>query len=602
MTDANLRAGFCLAALAATLVACGGGGSSPPLRVSPTSSPTASATASVAPSVAATATPSGTPTFSASPPAGFAVVQITLSDSTTDTSTARRPEFLSTSTNSFTVTVGSQTTVAACAARSGTSCYTELDAPVGSDAFTIVTYDQAGGAGNALSRTTVTATITAGEVNSVNVSPEAIVASATLAASPGPLTGGTAGTAQLSLAAYDADGNAITGSAPYANSITVTNGDTSGASSLSAAAFTAPGQTITFTYSGNSAAAPITISAAGSGVSSIASLIVVSRTPATVTYFPLPAPSPSGAVAAYPLTITVGPDGNLWIAGQVCPASHAQCSGYLDQMTTAGTGTASYAFPLAAYPTVGRLTTGPDGALWILNTTYPATLDGYVDRVTTSGVASAYPTPPAEGVAGLGGTLTPGAIITGPDGNLWATGDGLFRILPNGTITEIDILPVGQTSSGIVAGPDGNIWTIIAGSSGYTIVRVNPSTGALTSVAATASSGSMVVGSDGNIWFLEAGGIGKITTGGTVTTYSISGIDPEADLVSGPDGDIYTRQVNTQQPTQPDSIIQINTAGQVTQTYALTVQVASLCVGPDGALWFVPSQTSTPAPVGRLAP
>ena len=73
----------------------------------------------------------------------------------------------------------------------------------------------------------------------------------------------------------------------------------------------------------------------------------------------------------------------------------------------------------------GAITTGPDGNLW--ETDYL----GSTDQTSTSGTTTRY-----------GGIYTEQGITTGPDGNLWITapGDGaagaVGKVTPGGELTE----------------------------------------------------------------------------------------------------------------------------------------------------------------------
>jgi streptogramin lyase len=207
----------------------------------------------------------------------------------------------------------------------------------------------------------------------------------------------------------------------------------------------------------------------------------------------------------------------------------------------------------------------------------------------------------------------PNSIVTGPDGNLWIAGNSgtylqpkaaLFRVLPNGTITAVDVGPGDPAnlntlsqSAGVASGPDGNLWATVnlfpesGGARSGEIVRVRPADGSFATSALTSAVGAITTGSDSSLWFLETGGIGKMTTSLAFNVYSINAItDPTAALITGPFGDLYT--------PQGSNILRINTAGQLVQSYAIATSARFLCLGPDGAIWFVGSN----AEIGRLAP
>ena len=90
---------------------------------------------------------------------------------------------------------------------------------------------------------------------------------------------------------------------------------------------------------------------------------------------------------------------------------------------------------------------GPDGNLWV------ASLDFSVDRVTTNGVFTIFPTPQAAGA--------PMAITAGPDGNLWFTtfgGQQLCRITTAGVVTlkgNVSSPEMAQHAGQVAGQPEG---------------------------------------------------------------------------------------------------------------------------------------------------
>src|SRR5205807_993128 len=152
----------------------------------------------------------------------------------------------------------------------------------------------------------------------------------------------------------------------------------------------------------------------------------------------------------------------------------------------------------------------------------------------------------------------PTSITSASDGNLWFTefnSDKIARITPAGAVTaEINLIP-GSGPLDIVSGPDGNLY--FTERFGDRIGRINPKAG-------TAK-------------------IGRITTGGTVTTefaLPIATNDPE-NIVTGPDGALYFTE------TGGDKIGRITTAGAITEfTLQLSAVPSDITLGADGALFF----------------
>ncbi len=141
----------------------------------------------------------------------------------------------------------------------------------------------------------------------------------------------------------------------------------------------------------------------------------------------------------------------------------------------------------------------------------------------------------------------PAGITTGSDGNVWfteAVANKIGRITPWGAITEFPLEPQhGSSPVGITRGPDGALW--------FTI---------------------------------ESGRIGRITTSGQITSYTIDPGQPHG-IVTGPDGALWFTYFNR------PALGRITTGG-VASLHPLPlavehpVQAHSITVGPDGALWF----------------
>ena len=135
------------------------------------------------------------------------------------------------------------------------TCTIAAPEPVGADTFVFVTYDQLGGAGNALSGATVQTTIVAGQANDVSVTLSGIVASLALALNPANPPQGNAMSIPLSVLALDADGNVIVPPGSYidanGNPLTITLTDSDAAhTSLTQTTVTDPTQVVSVLYDG----------------------------------------------------------------------------------------------------------------------------------------------------------------------------------------------------------------------------------------------------------------------------------------------------------------------------------------------------------------
>jgi virginiamycin B lyase len=104
--------------------------------------------------------------------------------------------------------------------------------------------------------------------------------------------------------------------------------------------------------------------------------------------------------------------------------------------------------------------------------------------------------------------------------------------------------------------------------------------------------GSIVAGSDGALWFTGANKIGRITTAGVVTEFSIPVPAPffvYTNIAAGPDGALWFGLVNvTRGWPASRGIGRMTTTGEFSEFLLPTGGPISggITAGPDGALWF----------------
>lgn len=303
-------------------------------------------------------------------------------------------------------------------------------------------------------------------------------------------------------------------------------------------------------------------------------------------------PVGSSSVSYFPFGITVGPDGAIWVTDDIDQDSGASA---VVRISTSGkrTNTYFYSGVTSEGSSLGAITTGPDGALWLT--------DAYnfeILRLTVEGNYTRFP---------VGGFGTPTGIVTGPDKALWFTetigsGSEVVRMTTKGAMTPYTV--AGELFD-IASGSDGALWfTDYEGKIG----RITTA-GKITEYSRGISPGgkpySIASGPDGALWFTETGGrrIGRITTAGKITEYSsgiTQGESPE-DLTAGPDGAMWFTEYENHDSysVQNSKIGRITMKGSITEYSKIDPASGPLGItkGIKGDLWFVESNTDE---VGRL--
>jgi virginiamycin B lyase len=308
---------------------------------------------------------------------------------------------------------------------------------------------------------------------------------------------------------------------------------------------------------------------------------------------PTPAP-PSGnppvfaTVASYPAGgspnffagIASGSDGRVWATGPNSDQIYAVTS----STSVGGPGLViAYPVPHPAGTNVATptdITAGPDGALWFVEENGKA-----IGRISTLGVTTLYP---------LAANRFLKYIIAGPDGNLWFNerGDGnlqpsaIAKITTGGAITEYP-LPNTVVADALAAGPDGNVYFVEGVKAGYAaLVRVTPSSGAMTTVTNLVWGGPLTLGADNNFYVI-AGNLGKlyrVTTGGAVSDVTVFATLNSSSIAHGSNSRLYLGAVGTGAGA---GISIIGTDGTNIVNFPLpgSAGVAGVVQGPDGNVW-----------------
>ena len=241
------------------------------------------------------------------------------------------------------------------------------------------------------------------------------------------------------------------------------------------------------------------------------------------------------------------------------------------------------------------ITNGPDGALWFTERGW-----GKLGRITTDGdITNQY----SLRVKGEGPSFHPQNVVTGPDGDLWATCGTLRtylhishgvpdpygsirRMSPSGVITAQDVfhLPTKYSDPrSIVTGPDGNLWfTERRGAIGEIDQH-----GTILNEFATQDGNApypIAVGSDGNIWFGETFNrtLGQVTIPAHQRYYfTLPKHGGPAGIVAGPGGYLYATEFLA------GKVAQIDTSGVVRAEALLPSGSCpkGITVGSDGNLY-----------------
>ena len=230
-----------------------------------------------------------------------------------------------------------------------------------------------------------------------------------------------------------------------------------------------------------------------------------------------------------PLSITAGPDGNMWFTDPASPPFFAGAQ--IGSVTQAGV-VSRYTPGLSGYP--WGIAKGSDGDVWF--TEPSAKMVGHVDPLepVTSKTECEVPGMPSEGFKSQ--------ITTGYDGNVWVTlgVNGIARVTPICGVTEFKVsLNLEADVCSITAGPDGNVWFGDCGTP-TAVGKITPG-GAITEYEVPGAPRSVAVGPDGNLWFTQGNeeSIGRITTSGASTIFPAPSPSLPVSIVAGPDGNLW---------------------------------------------------------------
>jgi len=279
----------------------------------------------------------------------------------------------------------------------------------------------------------------------------------------------------------------------------------------------------------------------------------------TAQYFQMP-------MGSMPHGIVFDPAGNLWVsleyAGQVVK---------LDQTTGAILVSvnveiqASPSSPVPLDPHAHAIAIGADGVtIWFTgkNTSTVGKINPVNGVITSASTVTHYNLPTVA--------ATPIYLELGTDGNIWGTeltGNNIFRVTPNGTVTEFAIPTYNSRPIAIKVGP----------------------------------------ANDPYLWFTEEAGnnVGKISYSGVIEEFPVPKSQSNsilADLAFDAQGNLWTQSYvnqNNLPPTGPDYIVRMGNTildapnGDISSVLITRYQVESegtvfhrIVLGDDGDLWF----------------
>ncbi len=522
---------------------------------------------------------------------------------------ARKPQYVSSATQSVTVTPAGQARqvfaltpaspncTAVSNGGSNLSCTLQITTSVApAQQFIVSTYASTDGSGTALSTQTLMQDIVSGQNNVIMATLNGVVTSLSVKLGSSTVASGTATTVPLFVNGLDASGQTIVGPGVFVDakgnslSVALAVSGGSGYTSLSQQTVTQPTAGISLTYNGKTTAGSATVSASAPNIAATSASVQIVP---TITEFNIP----GGSQGSAPVSIAAGSDGALWFTESTADQ--------IGRITTAGAITEFTDPPQPEAPGVlfianpFGITAGPDGALW-----FSEYSGGRVGRITTGGAVKTFV------VQAYSGDRRMPRITTGPDGALWfvennsSTGSRVGRITTDGAITQFAAAtgnPANSELGDIVTGPDGALWFTEPAES--TIGRITTA-GAVTEYYTSNNTQpyGITVGPDGALWFSEQGyghGIGRITTGGVVTEF-IKGVTPgsvPSGIITGPDGALWFAE------SAGHAIGRITTDGVVTEYGGLNpnpryAAPAFLAVGSDGGIWF--TESNVEGRIGRI--
>jgi virginiamycin B lyase len=288
-----------------------------------------------------------------------------------------------------------------------------------------------------------------------------------------------------------------------------------------------------------------------------------------------------------PFLDVVGHDNRIWFS------EHAANAG-VGAITTTGAFT-NYSLGITNEVPYG-VTEGSDQNVWfttnVVQQTPPPPILAYVGKITTAGTVTLF--------SFMTGTPSLGELTGGPDGNLYVLDPGDGEVLKMTTAGSVSsTISVGGGIHGITSDPsDNSVW--VTEGTADKVARIGMD-GTVTEYSVPGSPLEITVGGDGNLWFsMTNNEIGRITPdGSTVSTFNVpSSPGAPYGLAPGPDGNTWF--VEASGDSSGPKVAFITPAGAITEVATLTLgrDPQGICLGPDNLLWFAEYGASRMAKVG----
>ncbi len=546
------------------LAACGGGGGSSP------------------------ATPAAPAGLTGPHASGVMTITIGSAGAATNSTTARRVQFVSANASSLGVLTSTATpdtyfdvsstsslcTTGPITLGSVRTCSIPITAPVGTPTILLALYDAPNGTGHLIAQGSAQPTVVSGQTFTASATMAPVVASlvpgSVVYTSGTSFIIGTPGTATVTIGADDPDGTTIPSSATFAAGITLTSSDSH--ITITPALWTSPSQAVTLTYDGSSS------------VASTVHITFANPNAPTLPYAVVPI-SPSGSFTFSEFSIPTSSSEAEGIVSD--PADNAL---WFVEQTGNNVGRVSIGGTITEYPipTVNSAPTsmalGSDGNLWFTEENSFANKIGTINPTTH--VITEYS-------AGISPFVFPYQITSNPDGNLYFTeydGNKIARITTAGVVTEFTI-PTANTFPGyIVSAPDGALWFTQSGTNQIGRMTTSGSFTEYTIPTASSNPSGISVGPDGALWFLEESGaankVGHITTAGVFgPEYTIPTANSQPmTIVTGADGNLWFTENNN----SANKVARMTTAGVFTEFPLPTANSGpcSITLGPNNHIWF----------------